>query len=81
MDWLLELLNWSVEWSALHGIAEIKTPILKVSTRTDATPHKYTVRRTEETAPTEAVRGLVFPYSTPAKPMVTGSVAYQRGIE
>jgi hypothetical protein len=44
MDWLLEILDWPVEWSALHGVAEIKTPVLKVSTRTDATPGKYTVR-------------------------------------
>ena len=38
MDWLVEILGWPVEWSALHGIAEVRTPILKVSTRTDATP-------------------------------------------
>lgn len=81
MDWLMEILNWSVEWSALHGIAEIKTPVLKVSTRTDATPHKYTVRRTGETAPLEGARGLNFPYHTPVKPSITGSAAYQRGIE
>ena len=34
----LEILSWPIEWSALHGVAEIKTPILKVSTRTDVTP-------------------------------------------
>jgi len=81
MDWLMEILNWSVEWSALHGIAEIKTPILKVSTRTDATPHKYTVRRAGTNAPVEGARGLSFPYVTPPKPLVTGSSAYQRGID
>lgn len=81
MDWLMEILNWSVEWSALHGIAEIKTPILKVATRTDATPYKYTVKRTGNTAPTEGARGLSFPYTMPSKPLVTGSPAYQRGIE
>ena len=45
MDWLEEVLSWPVEWSALHGIAEIKTPVLRVSTRTDATPVRYTVQR------------------------------------
>jgi len=45
MDWLVEILSWPIEWSALHGIAEIRTPVLKVSTRTDATPSLYTVRR------------------------------------
>ena len=27
MDWLLDVLSWPVEWSALHGIAELKTPV------------------------------------------------------
>jgi hypothetical protein len=41
--WMKEILAWPVEWSALHGIAEIKTPILRISTRTDATASKYSV--------------------------------------
>jgi hypothetical protein len=81
MQWLLEILNWSVEWSALHGIAEIKTPLLKVSTRTDATPYKYVVRRPGETAPLEGARGLGFPYETPSKLLFTSSPAFRRGIE
>jgi hypothetical protein len=64
MDWLLEILSWPVEWSALHGIAEIKTPMLKVSTRTDATPWKYRVNRLGHSYPLEAVTGLKFPYQT-----------------
>jgi hypothetical protein len=40
MEWMQEILDWPVEWSALHGIAEIKTPILKISARTDATARK-----------------------------------------
>ena len=35
-----EVLNWPVEWSRLFGIAEIVTPGLKISTRTDWTPQK-----------------------------------------
>ncbi len=81
MDWLLEILNWSVEWSALHGIAEIKTPVVKVSTRTDATPCKYTVRRPGETAPLEGAKGLNFPYSTPRQPLLTESPAFHRGLD
>jgi len=45
VDWIYELLSWPVEWSALHGIAEIKTPINKISSRTDMTPWKYTVQK------------------------------------
>ena len=80
MDWLLEILNWSAEWSALHGIAEIKTPIMKASTRTDATPYKYTVRRPGETAPDEGAKGLTFPYYTPRKPLLTETSAFHRGL-
>jgi SAM-dependent methyltransferase len=72
MDWLLEILAWPVEWSALHGIAEVKTPVLKVSARTDATATKYTVRRPGTAYPAEGAQGLTFPYR---KPRVTMSEA------
>lgn len=44
LEWLQDVLSWPVEWSALHGIAEIKTPILRFITRTDATAEKLVVR-------------------------------------
>lgn len=62
MDWLLEILSWPLEWSALHGIAEVKTPVLKLSTRTDATAEKYTVTLEGHVFPDEGARGLHFPY-------------------
>lgn len=58
----LEILQWPIEWSALHGIAEIKTPILKISSRTDATSTKCTVRYSGNQYPKEGANGLVFPY-------------------
>jgi len=72
MQWLCEILGWPAEWSALHGIAEIKTPLLKVSTRTDATPRKYTVRRIGQAYPEEGARGLGFPYRRQAEVARTG---------
>ena len=60
LDWLTEMLRWPVEWSALHGIAEIKTPVVKISTRTDATPQKYTVRYLVDTYPDVGAQGLKF---------------------
>ncbi|MCA9961587.1 MAG: class I SAM-dependent methyltransferase [Anaerolineales bacterium] len=81
MDWLLEILSWPVEWSALHGIAEIKTPVLKVSTRSDATPHKYVVRRAGSSYPAQGVSGLAFPYQLNRAPRLTGSAAFQRGLD
>ena len=62
IKWLLEILSWPVEWSALHGIAEIKTPLLKISTMTDATAEKYTVRYKGIKIPDLDSKGLVFPY-------------------
>jgi 2-polyprenyl-3-methyl-5-hydroxy-6-metoxy-1,4-benzoquinol methylase len=81
MDWLLEVLSWPAEWSALHGIAEIKTPVLKVITRTDATARRYVVRRPSDAYPTEGARGLSFPLRPPLKRRLTDSPGFRRGIE
>jgi hypothetical protein len=62
MRWLVELLSWPAEWSALHGIAEVKTPILKLCTNTDATAFKYTLRLNGTHYPIEGARGAHFPY-------------------
>jgi hypothetical protein len=62
MSWLADILSWPVEWSALHGIAEIRTPILKVCTMTDATANKLTVRYIGQAYPSEGAVGRVFPY-------------------
>jgi hypothetical protein len=35
-----EVMNWPIAWSRLFGIAEIVTPAVKISTRTDWTPTK-----------------------------------------
>jgi SAM-dependent methyltransferase len=42
---IAEVLHWPVEWSRLFGIAEITTPALKISTRTDWTPTKQSFSR------------------------------------
>lgn len=62
MDWLLEMLSWPVQWSALHGIAEVKTPILKMSTRTDSTSRKYIVQYSGNAYPKIGAKGFGFPY-------------------
>jgi hypothetical protein len=62
MRWVREILSWPVEWSALHGIAEVKTPILKFSTRTDATATKHVIRWNGNGYPRDGATGLRFPY-------------------
>jgi hypothetical protein len=63
-EWLQEMLDWPMEWSALHGIAEIHTPVMKFVTTTDATAEKLTVRWKGSKYPSDAARGLSFPYIT-----------------
>jgi hypothetical protein len=67
--WLEEILSWPVQWTALHGIAEVKTPVLRLIANTDPTPVKYTVRLHGTTYPEEGARGLAFPYQLPVKLM------------
>src|SRR6185436_18721917 len=40
MEWLEAILGWPMEWSALHGIAEVKTGIFKAAYATGFTPTK-----------------------------------------
>jgi hypothetical protein len=80
IEWLLQVLSWPVEWSALHGIAEIKTPILKISTATDATARKFTVCWIGNSYPNEGAQAIRFPYQTPHRLALTESPAYQRGL-
>jgi 2-polyprenyl-3-methyl-5-hydroxy-6-metoxy-1,4-benzoquinol methylase len=81
VEWIEEILDWPVSWSALHGIAEIKTPVLKASTRTDATAHEFIVRRSGRRVPAEAATGLVFPYKAPERPGLTHSLAFRKGLD
>jgi hypothetical protein len=80
MDWITGILSWPVEWSALHGIAEVKTPVLKVTTRADATAEKWVIQWAGTSYPEEGAVGLQFPYQPPRKPMYTTSRAYERGL-
>ena len=81
VEWLEEILGWPAAWSALHGIAEVKTPVLKASTRTDATAHEFVVRRAGRRVPAEAAAGLGFPFRAPDRPGLTYSLAFRRGLD
>lgn len=62
MNWLEEILSWPTLWSALHGIAEVKNPVLRLVTTTDATGEKIEIRCRSERYPLEGARGIHFPY-------------------
>jgi hypothetical protein len=80
IGWMKQMLSWPVSWSALHGIAETKTPILKMLTRTDATAAKYTLDWRGNPAPDSAATGLSFPHIPPRRLKVTDSRSFQRGL-
>jgi hypothetical protein len=63
LAWLEEALSGPIEWSALHGIAEIRTSFAKIVTRTDPTATEFTVRLKGLRRPMNLVRGTRFPYN------------------
>ena len=81
LKWTQEILSWPIEWSALHGIAEIKTPLFKVSTRTDATADRYIIRYHSDKYPDEGATGVVFPYKKADVNPVTEGKAFKRAFD
>ncbi|MBB6330857.1 hypothetical protein HNP24_001807 [Chryseobacterium sediminis] len=76
-----EILSWPIEWSAMHGIAEIKTPIFKRVYNTDSTAKKYVLRLESEVYPEKGLNGLLFPYRKPKKLYYTDSKHAQVGTQ
>jgi hypothetical protein len=60
---IVEMLNWPMEWTSLHGIAIITTPVFKIITATDALPSKASFRLEGLDYPKEGASGLVFPFT------------------
>lgn len=60
LGWLEAMLDWPAEWSALHGIAEVKTGIVKFAYRTDYTPEKLTLYYHGHALAPDAMPGLTF---------------------
>lgn len=81
MEWLREVLAWPVEWTALHGIAGLKTPVVKATWSTDPRHEKASLRYVGAGYPAEGGTGLRFPYRQQERRLVTGSSAFQRGME
>ncbi|MCG8476252.1 MAG: hypothetical protein MI784_12365 [Cytophagales bacterium] len=79
--WLRQIHEWPLEWSAFHGIAELRTPILKLAYDTDYTPVPYTIRRKGESYPAEGAVGNRFPYRQPRFKKITDSKSYQTGLK
>lgn len=59
------VLSWPVRYSALHAIAIITFPIMKMVTETDYTAREAIIEVQGTAYPAEASRGLVFPFAPP----------------
>ena len=62
IEMALEMLTWPMAWSAVNGIAEIKTPIMKVNYGTDRVPQRRSIQYLGERYPEAAASGLQFPF-------------------
>jgi hypothetical protein len=65
MQTVQELLSMPIEWSALHGMSYIVTPIFKIESNSVTCHPKYTVQLNGKHYPEESATGLHFPFLNP----------------
>ena len=75
------LLDSPIYWSARHGIAELKTPLFRLTTDVAATASTYQLDLQGSEQPEAAATGGVFPYLAPRQRAVTGQVSWQLGLD
>lgn len=69
---LHDILSWPVEWSGLHGIGLITTPVCRVEVRTDMLDSKHTVKLHSDKKPDTKQSGLTFPLQHIRNPNANG---------
>ncbi len=65
LDALDEVLAWPAHWSALHGIAELRAPLLRLTHPTAYTSRRVEIRFAGSSYPADGAIGLRFPYRRP----------------
>lgn len=78
---LLHILAWPMEWSALHGAVELRTPVVKLCWDSDPTAVPVLRRRTGATWPLHAALGQRFPYLQPKRHRLLASIGWRRGLD
>lgn len=63
VSWMDDVTDAPIRWSAWHGIAEMLTPICRVSASTDATAERIAVEWPGRRVPEAAATGIGFPYA------------------
>lgn len=64
-EWWKEILSWPMSWDARNGIAQVFTPVLKISYPTTAVKGIRIIHRLGTRFPDEGMRGLRFPFLEP----------------
>lgn len=78
---LLHILAWPMEWSALHGAVELRTPVVKLCWDSDPTASTVIRRRMGATWPLHAALGQRFPYLPPKRHRLLTSIGWRRGLD
>lgn len=60
---LREALSWPISWTALHGAAEVKTPVFRFIRNTPPTGARLSIRRLGAGMPETAAKGIGFPFT------------------
>jgi hypothetical protein len=81
VDALLEILAWPVEWSALHGAVELRTPVVKLCWDSDPTASLVVRRRVGASWPLHSAVGQRFPYRPPERQRLLASIGWRRGLD
>lgn len=63
--WLRECSRWALSWSTLHGITEIKTPLLKLCIQSTSDPGRIQILREGNVRVPLGASGLSFPFAKP----------------
>lgn len=80
LAWRDEALRWPMTWSALHGLGELKTPVLKAVHATAHTPSLRRVAVAGDRWPDEGASGTAHPFRAPGRPPLTASRRFTRGL-
>lgn len=81
VGWLRECFSWSLLWSELHGVAEVKTPLFKICFETASTVPKVLIHRGGITRAEGGAAGLSFPYAAPSRRVKPMRISGQRQFE
>lgn len=78
---LEDILSWPVEWSSLHGICELSTPIVKLACNAPVSHNKRVVQLQGSTYPEEGAYGQKFPFRKRSFLKISDSKSFRRGLE